>query len=147
MPRQGFSSPLTHAGTETQEGRCRAAVPPGALEAQSQNRAAPLRPLFSLFFPEIFSERCLVNGRNPGPSRVQGRKEQRRLSLFFAVFCCSWCARPADKKAQQMDCLTSSEEDRLVNIACNDNITTKSICQFEYPPLLAEGVCFDQGTP
>jgi hypothetical protein len=35
-------------------------------------------PLFSLFFPEIYSERPLVFGRNPRPLTISRAKEQRR---------------------------------------------------------------------
>jgi hypothetical protein len=47
--------------------------------------------LFSLFFPEIISERDPVFGGNPGPSPVQPMTEQRKPWLFrrcFPLFLC-----------------------------------------------------------
>jgi hypothetical protein len=41
--------------------------------------------LFSLFFPEIYSERHPLCRRNPLLRPIGSRKKQRRVSLLFAV--------------------------------------------------------------
>jgi len=51
--------------------------------------------LFSLFFPEIYSERGVVFGRDPSLRAIRGPRKQQNLRCSAAVFRCFSVERAA----------------------------------------------------